>query len=83
MLKQIHIANVAVSWGLLILIWLVQIIIYPGLARIPSNDFVKYHAWYVTRIRMIVLPLMICEIIIAIAWFFLQDIIFIPISLAV
>jgi hypothetical protein len=68
-----HILNVAVSWGLLILIWLVQLIIYPGLARIPSSDFVKYHAWYVIRITMVVLPLMVCEIIIAIAWFFLQD----------
>ncbi len=79
MLTHIHIVNVAVSWGLLILIWLVQIIIYPGLARIPSDDFVKYHAWYVARITMVVLPLMICEIIIAIAWFFLQDNLFYPI----
>lgn len=78
MLTLIHIFNVAVSWGLFILIWLVQIIIYPGLARIPSNDFVKYHAWYVTRISMVVLPLMICEIIVAIAWFFLQDNLFYP-----
>ena len=79
MLTHIHIFNVAVSWGLLILIWLVQIIIYPGLARIPSNDFVNYHAWYVTRMTMVVLPLMIGEIIIAIAWFFLQNNLFYPI----
>ena len=79
MLTLFHIFNVAVSWGLFILIWLVQIIIYPGLARIPSNDFVNYHEWYVTRITMVVLPLMICEIIIAIAWFFLQDNLFYPI----
>jgi len=79
MLTLIHIFNVAVSCGLLILIWLVQIIIYPGLARIPSNDFVNYHAWYVTRITMVVLPLMICEIIISIACFFLQDNLFYPI----
>ena len=73
MLTLTHIFNVAVSGGLFILIWLVQIIIYPGMVRIPSNDFVNYHAWYVTRITMIVLPLMICEIVIAIAWFFLHD----------
>ena len=79
MLTLIHILNVAVSWGLFILIWLVQIMIYPGLARIPSNEFVNYHEWYVTRITMVVLPLMICEIIIAIAWFFLQDNLFYPI----
>ena len=73
MLTHIHIVNVAVSWGLLILIWLVQLIIYPALARIPADDFVRYHAWYVTRMTMIVLPLMIGEIIVAIAWFILQD----------
>jgi hypothetical protein len=74
-----HIFNIAVSWGLLILIWLVQIIIYPGLVRIPSHDFVNYHAWYVTRITLVVVPLMISEITIAIAWFFLQDNLFYPI----
>ena len=74
-----HISNVAVSWGLFILIWLVQLIIYPGLARIPSNDFVNYHAWYVTKITMVVLPLMICEIIITIALLFLQENLFYPI----
>jgi hypothetical protein len=78
-LTLIHIFNIAVSWGLFILIWLVQIIIYPGLARIPSDDFVNYHAWYVSRITMVVLPLMICEIILSIAWFFLQVNLFYPI----
>ena len=78
MLTLFHIFNVAVSCGLLILIWLVQIIIYPGLTRIPFNDFVNYHAWYVTRITIVVLPLMIFEIFIAIAWFFLQDNLFYP-----
>ena len=78
MLTLIHIVNVAVSWGLLILIWLVQIIIYPGLARIPCKDFINYHAWYVTKITMVVLPLMVTEIIIAIAWFFLQVKLFYP-----
>jgi len=73
MLTLLHVFNVAISGGLFILIWLVQIIIYPGLVHIPSSDFVNYHAWYVTRITMVVLPLMICEIVIAIAWFFLKE----------
>jgi hypothetical protein len=64
----IAIFNTAISWGLLLLIWLVQIIIYPGFSRIPSKDFVNYHRWYALRISAIVVPLMICEVIIAIAW---------------
>jgi hypothetical protein len=78
MLTPIHILNVAISWGLLVLIWLVQLIIYPGLARIHRDDFVRYHAWYVSRITVVVLPLMTGEVIIAIAWFFLQDGLFYP-----
>ena len=64
----LYLFNVAVSWGLLSLIWLVQIIIYPGLARIDPGDFVDYHRWYVARITAIVTPLMICEAGVTIAW---------------
>jgi hypothetical protein len=60
--------NIAVSWGLFILIWLVQMIIYPGFHRIPSADFINYHRWYVIRISAIVLPLMLCEVIITTGW---------------
>ena len=68
LLSHLTIFNIAISWGLLLLIWLVQIIIYPGQSRIPSDDFVNYHSWYAVRISAIVLPLMIGEAIITIAW---------------
>jgi len=61
-------ASLAVSWGLFILIWLVQIIIYPGFHSISSAGFAAYHRWYVKRISSIVLPLMIAELILAIWW---------------
>ena len=73
MLSYLNIFNIAISWGLFILIWLVQIIIYPGLTRIPARDFVNYHTWYMVRITTVVFPLMICEVIITIAWLFLQN----------
>jgi hypothetical protein len=60
--------NLAVSWALLSLIWLVQTIIYPGLANIRAADFVGYHRWYVKRISAVVTPLMIGEALIAVAW---------------
>ena len=68
LLPHLTIFNIAISWGLLLLIWLVQIIIYPGLSRIHSKDFVNCHSWYVVRISVIVMPLMIGEAIITIAW---------------
>jgi hypothetical protein len=61
-------ANLAISWGLLILIWLVQLIIYPGFHRIPSEVFISYHRWYVIRISAVVVPLMVGELILTISW---------------
>ena len=61
-------ANLAISWGLFILIWLVQLIIYPGFHRIPAELFVSYHRWYVIRISAVVLPLMVAELILTIWW---------------
>ena len=61
-------ANLSVSWGLLILIWLVQLIIYPGFHRISPEEFVAYHRWYVIRISSVVLPLMLAELILTVWW---------------
>ena len=73
-LFHFYILNLAVSWGLFVLIWLVQIIIYPGLLRIPSKEFVNYHSWYTIRITAIVLPLMIGEVIITVGWLILDKV---------
>ena len=72
-ISLLYIFNIAVSWGLLLLIWLVQIIIYPGFDQIPSTGFKNYHRWYVKRISAIVLPLMICEVIISVGWLILEN----------
>ena len=66
----IGLANLAVSWGLVLLIWLVQIIIYPTFARIPADRFRQYHRWYVKRIGLIVAPMMIVEVLVLILWLF-------------
>ena len=56
------------SWTLFVLIWLVQLIIYPGFIRIPAQDFIGYHRWYAKRIAMIVGPLMLAEVFLLIGW---------------
>ena len=61
-------ANIALSWGLFILIWLVQLIIYPGFHKIPRESFTAYHRWYVVRISCVVLPLMTGELVLTIWW---------------
>jgi hypothetical protein len=52
----------------MILIWLVQVIIYPGFHRIPDNDFIDYHRWYASRISIIVVPFMISEMMMTTWW---------------
>jgi hypothetical protein len=66
------IANLSLSWGLMVLIWLVQIIIYPGFIRIPGSEFRQYHAWYMRRIAVIVSPLMVAELTAVAAWLYFQ-----------
>jgi hypothetical protein len=60
--------NLAISWGLLVLIWMVQLIIYPGFQRIPPNEFSAYHRWYVKRISSVVIPLMLAELLMTVWW---------------
>jgi hypothetical protein len=67
---QIASANLAVSWGLMLLIWLVQIVIYPTFARIPADRFRQYHRWYVKRIGLIVAPMMLIEVFVLVLWLF-------------
>ena len=66
-------ANLSISWGLLILIWLVQLIIYPGFSRISPEEFKVYHRWYVIRISSVVLPLMLAELILSMWWILSDD----------
>ena len=66
----IGLTNLAVSWGLMLLIWLVQIIIYPSFERIPAVEFVQHHRWYVKRIGSIVGPMMIVEAVGLVYWLY-------------
>lgn len=49
----------AINGGLVVLIWLVQIIIYPGMHGWDQTRFAGLHRDYATRISFIVGPLML------------------------
>ena len=51
-----------VNAGLVVLIWLVQLIIYPSFAHINETAFVDWHKKYVARITSCVAPLMIAQV---------------------
>lgn len=50
------------SFGLVVLIWLVQVIIYPAFAESAPERFVLWHAGYTRALTWIVAPLMLGQV---------------------
>ena len=55
-------ANRLASFGLVVLIWLVQVIIYPAFAEIEPDRFARWHAGYTRAVTWTVAPLMIGQV---------------------
>ncbi|MEJ7637421.1 MAG: hypothetical protein WKF75_05360 [Singulisphaera sp.] len=55
-------ANRLASFGLVVLIWLVQVIIYPAFAEISPDRFVSWHAGYTRAVTWVVAPLMLGQV---------------------
>lgn len=49
--------------GCLILIWLVQLVIYPSFLYYGASDLKKWHSKYTGQITVVVLPLMVGQLI--------------------
>lgn len=58
----VQVSRVAVDFGMLILIWLVQLIIYPSFEFSARETFVQWHAKYTAVITLVVLPLMCAQL---------------------
>lgn len=57
----IDLLNLISHSGMLVLIWIVQVIIYPGFHAIESERFIQWHERYVQSFSFIVIPLMITQ----------------------
>jgi len=57
------IESAAVNFALCILIWLVQLVIYPSFAVIEEAQFRQWHKRYTLRISFIVIPLMLSQVV--------------------
>ncbi|MEM7103357.1 MAG: hypothetical protein AAF502_09530 [Bacteroidota bacterium] len=53
-----------VDFGLVVLIWIVQLVIYPGFRYYAKADLVRWHQIYTGRITLVVFPLMFVQLII-------------------
>lgn len=61
------IINLSVTAALFGLIWVVQLVHYPGFAFIDARDFHAFHSLHTRNISFFVAPLMIAELILAMA----------------
>ena len=57
-----EILGLLLDFGLLVLIWLVQLIIYPGFKYVEPQLFIFYHRYYTKCISCIVIPLMLGQV---------------------
>ena len=55
-----------VNSGLVVLIWMVQLIVYPSFLFYNKENLVKWHNIYTKRIAVIVVPLMLIQLVISI-----------------
>ena len=62
MLDPFHLPALLISWGLVVLIWIVQLVHYPSFHYIDSAKFIDFHSHHSTSITIIVMPLMLAEL---------------------
>jgi len=63
--------SLLIDAGLVVLIWMVQLIIYPSFPYYKTENLIKWHQKYTIGIAVIVIPLMLSQLIVATTDFFL------------
>lgn len=67
-LSNIHLLSILVDAALVVLIWMVQLIIYPSFLYYTKTNLLSWHQKYTTQIAIIVIPLMLAQLISAIVF---------------
>ncbi|MFQ3270452.1 MAG: hypothetical protein ACI9A1_000767, partial [Lentimonas sp.] len=52
-----------IDFGLVVLIWMVQLVVYPSFKYYPASDLLKWHRAYTASMAVVVLPLMLAQLI--------------------
>ena len=63
---SIAVVRLLFDFGLLVLIWIVQRIVYPSFLHYNSKDLINWHSAYTSRFTFIVMPLMLGQLVISI-----------------
>lgn len=64
--------SLLIDAGLVVLIWMVQLIIYPSFTFYSPENLYKWHQKYTTRLAFVVIPLMLSQLVLAIVAVFYQ-----------
>jgi len=59
-----NLVRFSIDSGLVVLIWMVQLIIYPSFKYYSKAGLLLWHAVYVKRISIIVIPLMAAQVVV-------------------
>ena len=65
MYDWLHQANLLVTCMLVGLIWTIQLVHYPSFIYVDPDTFVAFERFHTVRISIIVIPLMLCELVVA------------------
>lgn len=52
---------------MLIVLWLVQLVIYPSFLRIEAGQLLSWHQTYTFRVSFVIMPLMLAQLALAVA----------------
>lgn len=58
--------------GLVVLIWMVQLVVYPSFTYYQPKNLIEWHQKYTTGIAVIVIPLMLAQLVLAMVAVFYQ-----------
>ena len=65
-MQILQIFNLLLDFGLVILIWMIQLIVYPSFINYTKENLIIWHKTYTQRITIIVVPLMLGQLIFSI-----------------
>lgn len=57
-----ELARVIIDFGLVVLIWMVQLVIYPSFSYYKNKNLIKWHKRYTFNVSLIVIPLMTSQL---------------------
>ncbi|WP_231565537.1 hypothetical protein [Psychroserpens sp. Hel_I_66] len=64
MMTNLELARLLLDFGLVVLIWMVQLLIYPSFKYYSTTSLLKWHSRYTFNMALIVIPFMFGQLII-------------------